>query len=225
MAIILSFFSIWYIKIELFFLLFKFEKHEKIYQLLVTTVNDICEAQGVKYYCKSHDEINKNIKEGEDTAVGMYIYTMDSNYQIHVNDAYANIERLERTYNKPIEEIYQIADRTMELEKYEYVLPRIMISEKLQQQSIRSFYSTFLHELGHHFAVKKIGDNHNEAQANECAVELLISSFPPFFQLFFWDYLTFDSTNKMTFSRRCKAYYSYIQYMVNNFKVKHIWQY
>lgn len=74
-------------------------------------------------------------------------------------------------------------------DRYEIELnyPRIMLSENtLKEFGLLSHYGTFLHELGHHFAVKELGSSHTEEDAERYGYNILKNNFPLVFQSIFY---------------------------------------
>jgi hypothetical protein len=69
-----------------------------------------------------------------------------------------------------------------------------------------NYYSTFFHEIGHHFAVKEKGSNHNEEDADRYAHELIMKELPFFFQLFH-DFGYRFQKKDLSFFQKIRAHY------------------
>jgi hypothetical protein len=95
------------------------------------------------------------------------------------------------------------------------IVPRILIckEETMKFGGLVSYYSTYFHEFGHHFAIKANGDR-SELAADTEAYRLVCENLPDFFQLF--SHINFEyrlKLSELTIKKRLILYYHYWQYL------------
>jgi hypothetical protein len=219
--------AIMMLKLEVSFIFYKYKKHPLIMKLLQDTLDRICTEEGITVLYKSSKEINKKTPNEDDWAIGKYIYIHDANMGTHTKVLEEYIES-----RRKIEEYYSITfeeyckrnnEKYVPIEEYKY--PRILLTDTLRLNDMGSYYSTFFHELGHHFAVKEKGSDHDEKDADRYAHMLIMKELPYFFQLFY-DFRDRFIDKELNFFQRIPAYYKYFNYLVKekiyNFKLKRI---
>lgn len=212
-AMILSFIS--WLSIDLYFMQLEIENHPVLHDLLETTLQAICKEENIRVFHKSYDEMNK--KHNTD-AVGRYEYTINKEFQEKMDNALADIEALERKYHQSYEKM--CADAGVATEGKEcFVLPQIQLcDESLLVYGLKTYYTTFFHELGHHFVEKEHLEQSEEA-ADKKALELVLKRLPFFFQLM--PYFRFKyslNTPELTLKERKTALLQYAKYYIKNRK-------
>jgi hypothetical protein len=202
--------------VEMHFLKFKIENHPALTKMAEDVLYNICEQEGIKVFHKSYQEINVG-RTKENGAVGMYIYTTDGEYQQTVNKCLREIESMEQEYRLPYKNICALVGHESTVDKEDFVLPKILLAQdSLKAYGLTSYYDTFFHELGHHFAVKEMGE-HNEEDANRYGAMLARKYLPSYFFLFHgFKYRFASDANALTTKEKIKAYYEYLLYLKNN---------
>ena len=214
-----------YLAVDTHFLCFKFEKHPKLIAMLETTAQDICKEEGIKVYNKSFQEVNKNREKG-DEAVGMYIYTLDEEYQQIMNKTLKEVQDMETKYGMSYERLCKVAGHDSTMTAEDFVLPKILLcKDSLLVWGWSSYYSTYFHEIGHHFAAKEMG-KHTEEDADRYAYKIIRERLPIYFQLFYnWH---FEYRLKIYMKRKdvVAGYIGYLRYLTerkyDNFKLKFV---
>lgn len=191
--------------IQLFFLTFDFEKNKKVTEYLYQKLMLICENEKIGVYIKSIQEINKENKNG-DEAVGRYYYLLNTELMVKCEDVLNDIKKIENCYNIEFSE-YCKQHNMKYYEKEIFTYPRILLADDL---NLKSRIGVFIHELGHHFAVKEKGKNHDEQDADNYAV-ILINKHLPFFVKAIYD-IRFDI--KLTRLQKIFALFTYIKFML-----------
>lgn len=202
------------INLWLYFLNFKIEKHPVLIKLLDNALNAICLEEQIKVFNKTYEEINKDETDDSHAALGQYIYTLDAEHQKNIDNALLDIENLEHKYGMLYPDICKLADVECKASKEIYTLPRILLCEKLYKYGMNQYYCTYLHELGHHFAVKELGCEHTEKDADRYALKLVRERLPIYFQLLFWFKFDID----LDFKNTLIAYREYLRYYIKNKK-------
>jgi hypothetical protein len=200
--------------IDLFFLRFKLENHPVLVNMIENAISVICEEEGIKTFYKTCEQINPKGTKEEDIALGMYIYTLDDEHKQKSKKALIEIEKLEKDYNKSYSEICKLVGVDNSIEKEDFMYPRIVLChEKLIAFGLKSYYSTYFHELGHHFAIKESGGVTTETDADIQARNLIFERLPYFFQLI--PYFRFEyrlKLKEMSFNEKMNAYIGYLSY-------------
>lgn len=213
-VLIISFGALIYLNISIYFLSFKMEKHPLLIQRIEEVLYGICEKEGIGVFHKTYDELNKNRPEDKDKAVGMYVYTRDTEHQERVNRAFAQIKSMEMEYHLPYKEICQIAGVESTLEAEDFKLPKILLLAKIKESMSIWYYSTFFHEIGHHFAVKKLGEHTEEDADNEAGL-LIKNNLPSYYLLFSAFSIRFtDGKNALSFKEKLVAFFKFIQFLI-----------
>lgn len=220
LGLIIAAFMLAYLHIELYFLRFKIENHPVLRAMVDDVLDTICKEEDIRVYHKSYDELNVDIKNESDKAVGMYVYVSDHDYQLKTRKIYDDITHLERKYRKPYKELCLEINEHNVRNADEYYFPRILLcADELLKFGLGSYYSTYFHELGHHFAIKN-NEIRNEAIANKYGREIILKRLPFFFQLF--SNFNFEFREGMevnlTKKEKLKAYWGYFNYYIKNKK-------
>lgn len=210
---IIASFIIIAINIDLYFLKFKIEKHPKLLAIIENTLQEICDEEGIKFFHKTFEEINANTPENKDKAVGRYIYTVDKEYQQKINKSLAEIEELEVKYKMPYKKLCAFVGCETTTDKEDFTLPRILLcDDELKKCGMLNYYATFFHEFGHHFAVKEIGHEHNENDANIIGDKLINQRLPYYFRLFFSLRCRLEK-DELTWKEKLVSYIGYLKYL------------
>ncbi len=191
-----------WISIEIYFLSFKLEKHPVLINLIETKLNAICEKEGIRVYNKTYDELNVGVENEMEKALGKYCYTLNAEYQNLINEFIESCNKLK---------MYGDIDSDDDIEKR--ILPKILLCKS--RFGLSSYYSIWLHELGHHFAVKEMQDKHSEKDADRQAYQIAVKELPLFFQLihdFNFDYSLNDT--ELPFIKKIVALSQYVLYLV-----------
>lgn len=97
---------------------------------------------------------------------------------------------------------------------YNKIYPRIYLCDDyLMKLGIDHYHNTFFHEIGHHFAIKKIGREHDEEDANKIARQIILDKLPSLFQLipnYSFEYII-DNV-ELSFRKKIIAYLDYLKY-------------
>jgi hypothetical protein len=211
-------FMIFLIDIDLYFLKFNFYKHPKLLAIVDDVLKNICEEEGIKVFHKTYEEINVDTPEDKNKSVGRYIYTIDQEYQQRLNNSLKEIEELEIKWKLPFKKLCEFVGADVNSDKEDFTLPRILLcDEKLKKDGWGSYYGTFFHELGHHFAVKKISTEHDEDDANRFGGMLIKQRLPFYFQLIF-DFRYKFNEKKLTGKEKFKGYVGYLKYLITKNK-------
>jgi hypothetical protein len=215
-----AFLNLLRLSVEVYFLRFRLERHPVLINMIEDVLDSICREEGIRVYYKSYEDLNKDCPEDKERALGKYVYTCDAEYQKAVDNALHDIENLELKYRKSYPDICALAGVKCNSKKEDYVLPRILLcDEKLLTLGLGSYYSTYFHELGHHFAAKLLKDNHTEKDADIQAVKLIQERLPQFLQAI--PYFNFQYRIEHNFKltqNKLKAYLEYLKYYVKNKK-------
>ena len=212
-----------YLAVDTHFMCFKFEKHPKLLAMLETTAQDICKEEGIKVFNKPYNEVNKDREKG-DEVVGMYIYTLDEEYQQRMNKTLKEVQDLENKYGMPYERICKVAGSDSTVTKEDFILPKILLcKDSLLKFGWGSYYSTFFHEIGHHFAAKELG-KHTEEDADRYSHKLIKERLPVYFRLFFNWHFEYRLKIYMNRKEMMAGYIGYLRYLTekkfDNFKLK-----
>lgn len=201
-----------FLKLELYFLCFKIEKHPVLKAMVDDVLQKICETEGITVFHKTRNQMNAT---GNSDAVGLYIYSRDLDWVNIAKQRLAKIIKLENEYKMPYKEICATIGEITDISREDFTLPRILICEEtlLGICGYNSYYSTYFHELGHHF-VEKTGLNQSEENADIMGQKLIQEHLPFFFQLmphFRYEFRVKD-TPKLSGKERIKAYLEYYKY-------------
>ena len=207
----ISIISLYWLKIDMYFLLFKLEKHPMLIAMLEDVFQRICKEEGIRVFQKTYEELNADKPNEEDKALGKYIYTLDAEHQQKLNKCLNEIEELEIKWRMPYKKLCQFVGHDTTVDKEDFVLPRILLckKEEVEKYGLLTYYNTQFHELGHHFAGKEIG-KHTEDDANKIAYRLMIQNFPYFFQLIpFINFHYRTNMKELTSREKLRAYVEY----------------
>ncbi len=200
-------------RINIYFLVFKLEKHPILIKMIEDIFQRICKEEGIGVFYKNYAELNPEGIKNDEEALGRYIYTTDADWQKKINKLLIEIENLENKYNMPYHRLCKLVGSEKIINKEIFVLPRILLcNEQTKKYGLLSYYSTHFHELGHHFAVKTMG-NHTENDANIIAQKLIIENLPFFFQLFPFMDFRYSIGNKLKLTEKIRAYYEFLLYL------------
>jgi len=192
-----------------YFLFFKLEKHPKIIEFIFKKLDEICKKEKIFVYDYSYNELNKDIENFVDLILGRYIYTYDNEYQEKINEYIDIINKLSKN-----DEEYKDYSKTNKNFK-SLVLPRIEIcnaydNERIKLGGMISYFITYLHELGHHFAFKNMG-KHTERDADYYAYQIIKNEFPMFFRLIY----DFRFKNeKMSIKEKIVGMFQFLKYLI-----------
>lgn len=199
-----------HLKYRLYFLRFKFEEHPQLAQLVEDTLYKICDEEQIGVFVKSDEELNKDITDEKKKVCGHYVYIADKNYEAY-RKIISTVKDYERRYNMPFKDICNKLGNDCDYDEERFTYPRILIcSKETHISKLLGYYSTFFHELGHHFAAIEMGE-HNEDDANRYALKLVKERLPDFFVLIF-EYSFVDSL-EISDKERNNLYISYNNYM------------
>lgn len=204
--------SIWFLKIELYFLRFRIENHPVLKAMVDDVLQKICETEGIQVFNKTQNEMDAS---GKGDAAGLYIYTRNSDWFEIAKQRLAKIVKLEEEYKMPYKQICAIIGQTTDITKEDFTLPRILLCEEtlLKFGGLNSYYTTFFHELGHHW-IEKLGFDQSEENANMMGQKLIQEHLPILFQLIpsFRFKNCIENTPELTIKQKIVAYWEYLQY-------------
>jgi len=202
------------LNIDLYFIGFHLEKHPKLQKKLDDVAHAICQEEGIGVFHQDSSVMNAGRKKGHE-AVGLYTYTECEEYQESVNTSRKRIEELEAKYGKPYKEVCALLGHDTKFSKADFVLPRITLCNSLFELGLTDYYSTFFHEIGHHFAVKEKGPDHDEMAADRYARSILSQRLPLHFQLIFDSHYKFRlKGGELRGKMKIMAYFSYLKYLI-----------
>ena len=206
--------AMWWLSLDIYFLMFPLQRHPVLRAMVQELAETICKEEGIRVYDKSFETLNADVENDGEKALGTYIYTLNPEYQQKVNESLQFIEELELKYKLPYKEVCVLLNAKSKCEKEEFVLPRIYLcTERLMKYGVGSYYGTYFHEIGHHFAAKTIG-KHTEDDANKIAHDIILECLPYYFQLipdFNFKY-RLDVKRELSFMEKIKAYRGYLKY-------------
>ena len=186
--------SLIYLKLSFKFLSFKLEKHPILVETINSTLENICTTENIKVFNKKSAVMNEGVDKSNEAA-GKYHYSTCQKKLKKLNAGLKNIEKIEAEYNMPIDDVVKLVGYEGNLKKEEFILPRISLAQDfLMDLGLKYYYETFFHELGHHFAIKELGVEHTEEDANRYAEILKNKHFPQYFKLFLFVYSRIDLT-------------------------------
>lgn len=203
-----------FIDIDLYFLNFNFNNHPKLLMILENTLQNICDEEGIKVFHKTYEEININVTDENKKSLGKYIYSINQEYQQTLDKLLVDIEELEIKYKMSYKELCEFVGYKTVGNKENFILPRILLCDiELKKLGIGSYYYTFFHELGHHFAIKTMGMEHSENDADKYGYMLMMQRLPYYFQLFFY-FRDKSDKEELTGKEKLKGYISYLKYLI-----------
>jgi hypothetical protein len=130
-------------------------------------------------------------------------------------DIFNDVKAMETKYNMPYDAICRLQG-VEPISKDRLVIPRIELAhEELMKYGICSYYNTWFHELGHHFARKELGDNGaGEEIADKYAAKLIKYYLPSYFLLFFQFIYRFEKCGAtLTKKEKIRAYLNFFLYL------------
>lgn len=202
------------VSINLYFMSFKLEKHPKILEMLEDLVYTICREESIGVFHEDFKVMNAGAEKGHE-ALGRYTYTTNKEFQETINASRMRVEALESEYNEPYERVCEIVGFKNNKKKSDFVLPRITMCNSLRDVGLTSYYSTFFHEIGHHFAVKDLGSNHSETDADFYSRKIVRERLPLFVQLIYTFHYNYRLNEKMLKNKeRMLAYFGYLRYLL-----------
>lgn len=202
---------IWFVwsLVKIYFLRFKLENHPILINLIEEKLKSICEKEGIHVYMKTYDELNQNVENEDNKAVGKYCYTLDEEYQKLANKIIASCNKLKTYENYKSSMYYEIIERA--------TLPRILLCKEyvINRFGLGSYYSIYLHELGHHFAAKELKNNHSEIDADRYAHKIALKELPLFLQLTYHFNFKYQLGNtELSFFKKIQALLQFVIYLV-----------
>lgn len=200
-----------FIDIDLYFLSFNFNNHPKLLAIIENTLQNICNEENIKVFHKTYEEINVNVTDENKKSLGKYIYSINQEYQQTLNKLLIDIEELEIKYKMSYKELCEFVGYKTVGNKENFILPRILLCDnELKKLGMESYYYTFFHELGHHFAIKTMGMEHTENDADRYG-NMLMQRLPYYFQLFFYYRL---NKKELRGKEKLKGYIGYLKYLM-----------
>jgi hypothetical protein len=218
MALYATLMILW-LRIDMYFLKFKIEKHPVLQSMIEDTIVRILKEENLSVFFKTYEELNKGKTKDKEKALGMYVYTRDAEHQKKNDYLREEIEQLEREWHKPIAEICKLVGANSTLDKEDYTLPKIlMCKDSISLYGYLAYYATFFHEIGHHISIK-YNDDRTEDGADAVGYKLVIENFPFFFQLFpFLNFRHRLDMDELTIFEKLRAYYQFLRYLRINRK-------
>lgn len=200
--------------LDLYFMAFKLEKHPKLLEMLEDVAHTICREENIGVFHEDYKVMNGDRVKG-DEALGLYYYTENHKYQENLNASLATIEEMEAEYNKPYEVVCKIVGHKTKTTKADYILPRIILCNSLRDFGLTSYFSTFFHEIGHHFAVKDLGSEHDEKDADYYARKIMMEKLPNYVQLIYTFQYNYRLNEKLLKGKtKMLAYVSFFKYLL-----------
>lgn len=207
------------LSIDLYFLRLDVGKHPVLKQIVDGVLKSICAEEGITTIHKSFEEMNIGVENKSDMALGLYVYTLNPEDSVKMRQNYMEVKNMEHKYGMPYKDICKKSGIDTNKTAEDFLLPRIeLCDEKLLKYGLNSYYATYFHELGHHFAIRKIGE-HTEENANEFGREIVLERLPFLFQLlpeFRFEYRL--KLPELTKSEKRKAYLEYLKYYLKYIK-------
>jgi hypothetical protein len=208
------------ISLDLYFMTLNIERHPVLKAMVDDVLTNICKEEDITVLHKTYEEINVNIEDDREKALGMYVYTLDEDHRIKLKQTYLEVKDLEHKHGIPYKEICKLQGIETTHSAEDFALPKILLcKEKLMKFGLNSYYSTYFHEIGHHFAIKNMG-KHTEEDANKFGHKIIVERLPLFFQLFpdfsfrYRDGVQEELKNK----EKRIAMLGYLKYYIKNWK-------
>jgi len=170
------------------------EKHTKTHMMLDEVAHAICHEEEIGVFHLTYELLNADREKGKEV-FGVYTYTECEEYQERVNRSLSLIEELEAKYSQPYEEFCEHMEHETEFTRADFVLPRITLCNSLIEFGHLEYYATFFHEIGHHFAVKEKGSDHDELDADRHARQILLHRLPEHYHKYVDSYFRFRHKN------------------------------
>lgn len=212
--LLISLIFLYIIQFNIFILLFDFKKYPSLIEVLEKTAINICKKENISVFIKTYDELNINISNEDNKALGKYIYVTDVEYLNSLNKTLKQINDLEKKYHKTYEEICKLANYESNIIKEELHYPKILLcSIEDRFYNIKYYYGTFFHEIGHHFSIKLNNDNSEEG-ADAMAWDLIQTRLPNYFQLIYELYFTYKIKSNLKGFRRLFAYLNFLRFLI-----------
>jgi len=207
------------LKFDLYFLLLKIENHPVLIDMVENVVTTICKEEGIQVFHKPFDELNADVQEEGKKATGMYVYFIDKEMQQKAKDNLIEIDNLENEFKLSYKEICKIRGFDTDVKKEDFMFPKILLCyDKLLAYGLNDYYSTYFHELGHHFAIKEISSR-SEEDADKYGRELILKHLPFFFQLFPYFRFTYRlDLKELGLKEKIKGSIDYLKYYIKNRK-------
>lgn len=210
------------INIDLYFLRFDIEKHPVLKKMVDDVTEKVCKEEGVKVLNVSYRELNEGETSENKMAVGRYVYTLDEDYAIKSRESYVKAKEIENEYGRTYGEICKVLNIDTENKTADdFYLPRILLSyDQLSLFGLNSYYGTYFHEIGHHFAAKELGE-HTEDDANMYGHRTILENLPLMFQLipeFNFNFRLNDTGFKLSKMQRMRALKEYLRYYIKHRK-------
>lgn len=206
-----AFLQLFWLGLELRFLRFKLEDHPALIELIESVLHRITTEQNLPVFFKTYKELNAKKGEGKE-ALGMYVYTRNPEHQRDCDNTLQKIRELEKRYRKSYKEICRLAGEETNVQEDSFVLPKILLChEEAEKFGLLAFYSTYFHEIGHHFAIT-LNDDESEEAADRIAREMVRENLPYFFQLLPFIGYTHRLNEEPKFWGKVKGYWEYYRH-------------
>ncbi len=208
------------LSLELFFMRLSLDNHPVLRAIVDDVLNNICKEEEIKMFHKGYVELNASIEDEKKKVLGMYVYTLNAEHQKNIRKTYLEVVNLEKKYGKTYKEICKEAGIETNITTEDFYLPKILLCpDVLLKFGINNYYGTYFHEIGHHFAIKEMGE-HTEEDANKYGHKIILERLPFFFQLlpeFSFEYKE-GMEVKLSIKERLRAYWGYLKYYLKNKK-------
>jgi len=210
---------IW-LSIDIYFSRFKIEKHPVLVAMVEKALHDITSREKIHVFNKSFEDINVDKVDRDKWALGMYIHINSKRQQKRAAKTLVEILALETEHNMSYRELAKLNGHETEITAEDFMFPKILLAQdKLMKWGLIDYYGTYFHEIGHHFAVKTVGNNHTELDANQCGHQIILENLPYFFQSFSeFNYEYRANMKKLSRGEKLKAYCGYLVYYIKNRK-------
>jgi hypothetical protein len=213
-----AFLHLFWLGLELRFLRFKLEDHPALIELIESVLQRITTEQNLPVFYKTYEEINAKKEKGKE-ALGVYVYSRDVDHKKKNEKTLQKIRNLEKKYNRPYKDICKLFGEECNIEEDSFIYPKILLCHKeAEVYGLLAFYSTYFHEIGHHFAITLNNDESEEA-ADRIAREMVRDNLPYFFQLLPFIGYTHRLKEEPTVWEKIKGYWNYYRYY-KRFKIK-----
>lgn len=187
--------TIFHLTSMVFYLKFNFEKHQKVINDIESILTCICAEENVSVFFKTMDELNSDDDDKNTEVIGKYYYFSGNNMELaeKCKSTLLKMDELEQKYGERYPELCKRAG-VEPYDKDAFTFPRIALAKDylIDELGYKSYFSTWLHELGHHFAAKECGKEHTEDDANKYARQIIKEKLPYYFRAIYSSHYDID---------------------------------
>ncbi len=214
------------LEIKMYFLNLNINNHPTLIKIVNDALTFICKSENLPVFNKTFEKLNEDETSESEKSLGLYVRYKTPEAEKELDDIRKSIEEMELKHHMRYETICMLQG-VEPIERYRLSIPRIELAENelMRIGGKCGYYQTWLHEIGHHMALKEFGENgRGEENAEIQAAKLIKRYLPSYFQLFARFYMRFEKyAPKLTFKEKFFAYINFLLYLIHERKTK-LWQ-